>query len=306
VVKTNIRDVARHPIGVVTLRTGLSTHLLRAWERRHAVVLPARGDGGRRLYSDAEIERIALLRRAARAGRSVAAVAALSTPELRHLVAEDAERAIARPTLARSYREQAMDAVRALAPERLDSVLGRALLSLGTMTFLAEVMAPLLVVIGNEWHDGRITIAHEHAASGAMARLLGSLSRSLEVPGDAPRTVIATPRGEHHAFGALMAAAAASHDGWHVTWLGSDLPAAQVAAGAEQGGARAVALSTTGCTNDLKRELHTLRALLPPHVPVMVGGAGAARIGGVQGITTVRDLAHWRALLHAHAVQPAE
>lgn len=298
-------DASRHPIGVVTERTGLSTHVLRAWERRYAVVKPARSEGGSRLYSDADIERLSLMRSATRPGRAVAAMAALSTSELRRLVTEDAERARPRPTLPGSYREQAMEAVRALAPERHESILRRALLSLGAMTFLEEVAAPLLVEIGDEWHEGRLSIAHEHAASGTLLQLLAGLAGSLQVPGPAPRVVIATPRGQLHAFGAMMAAVAAAHDGWHVTWLGADLPPEEIAAGAAQGAASAVGLSAASHTEDLDREVRSLRALLPPHVPLMVGGQGGARLAPAPGITGVRDLAHWRALLRARAPHPA-
>lgn len=293
-------DLARHPIGVVSARTGLSVDVLRAWERRYAVVRPIRSRDGLRLYSDADVERLGLLHRAARAGRSVATLAPLSTTALQQLVAEDAERTSTRPTLPGPYREQAMEAVQTLEPERLESLLRRAVLSLGAATFLEELVSPLLEDIGKAWHDGRITVAHEHAASGALVQLLGWLTRALEVPGDAPRVVLAAPRGERHAFGAMMAAAFAAHDGWHVTWLGADLPATQVAAGAELGNTRVVALSVASDAPGLDRELGTLRARLRPHVPLLVGGAGAARLGDIPGVTRVRDLAHWRALLSAH------
>ncbi|MBR43506.1 MAG: hypothetical protein CME18_03760 [Gemmatimonadetes bacterium] len=39
----------RHPIRVVAQRTGLSTPVLRAWERRYGVVTPNRSNGGQRL-----------------------------------------------------------------------------------------------------------------------------------------------------------------------------------------------------------------------------------------------------------------
>jgi methanogenic corrinoid protein MtbC1 len=295
--RSSARDIPRHPISVVTGRTGLSAHVLRAWERRYRVVHPARSRTGTRLYSDADVQRLSLLRSATRVGRAVASVAGLTTVALRRMVAEDAERASRRPTLPRSYHAAMMDAVRDLAPDRLEQLLRRALLSLGAVTFLEEVVAPVLAGIGEEWHEGRITIVQEHAASAALLQLLGVLVRELEVPGAAPRIVIATPRGERHAFGALMAAAAASHDGWHVTWLGVDLPAAQIAAGARQGSPRAVALSAVAHSSSLAKELRALRLLLPAHVPLLVGGGGAARLAEVEGVTPVRDLAHWRALL---------
>ena len=54
---------ARYPVRLVALRTGLTPHLLRAWERRYGVVTPGRSEGGQRLYSDLDIERLTSLRR---------------------------------------------------------------------------------------------------------------------------------------------------------------------------------------------------------------------------------------------------
>jgi len=302
----NTSDSARHPIGVVTERTGLSAHVLRAWERRYDVVRPSRGADGHRLYSDADVERLALLHRATRAGHSVATVVTLPTDQLRALVAEDAARATTRPAAPGSYREQAMVAVRSLAPERLGVVLRRALLSLGAVTFIDDVVAPLMVEIGDEWHAERITVAQEHAATAAVLHLLGSLIRELDLPDAASRVALATPRGERHALGAMMAAAAASHDGWHVTWLGPDLPASQIATAAAEANAAIVALSVATGATGLEDELHALRQLLPPHIPLLVGGAGAETVGKIDGLTRVRDLAHWRALLRLHATKSPE
>src|SRR5919201_3225878 len=81
----------RHPMRVVARRTGLGADLLRAWEKRYEVVTPARSPSGRRLYSDADIERHRLLYRSTLAGRSIGQLAGLSTRELAALVRRDAE-----------------------------------------------------------------------------------------------------------------------------------------------------------------------------------------------------------------------
>src|SRR5918992_6378453 len=79
----------RHPIGVVSERTGLSPDLLRVWERRYRAVEPSRATDGQRLYSDSDVERLRLLRLATLAGRSIRQVAQLATEELTQLVRED-------------------------------------------------------------------------------------------------------------------------------------------------------------------------------------------------------------------------
>src|SRR5919201_5469126 len=132
-------SVHRHPMRVVTRRTGLSADLLRAWEKRYDVVTPSRSHSGRRLYSDADIERLGLLYRATLAGRSIAHVAALSNAELATLVRRDAEaereRGLAqRPQLAEpmadDYLGECMRAIERLETAALEAVLRRAVVAL--------------------------------------------------------------------------------------------------------------------------------------------------------------------------------
>src|SRR6202035_4511197 len=87
----NGNRVGRHPIGVVAERTGLTPDVLRVWERRYRAVEPTRTEGGQRLYSDADIERLRLMYLATGAGRGISQVARLDTEELTRLVREDAE-----------------------------------------------------------------------------------------------------------------------------------------------------------------------------------------------------------------------
>src|SRR5690349_14200348 len=72
----------RHPIQVVARRTGLSADVIRAWEKRYAVVTPVRSETGRRLYSEADVERLRQVARATLTGRTVAQAAALPLEEL--------------------------------------------------------------------------------------------------------------------------------------------------------------------------------------------------------------------------------
>ena len=85
-----------HPIRVVARRTGLTPDVLRAWEKRYKAVEPDRSSG-RRLYSDADVDRLLLLRRATLGGRSIGQVAGLSTAELEELTRADDEAAARAP-----------------------------------------------------------------------------------------------------------------------------------------------------------------------------------------------------------------
>lgn len=72
-----------YKIGAVSKLVGIPAVTLRMWERRHAVVEPARTDAGGRLYSQADLQRLALVKQAVDAGHSISTVAALDSEAIR-------------------------------------------------------------------------------------------------------------------------------------------------------------------------------------------------------------------------------
>ena len=137
-----------------------------------------------------------------------------------------------------------------------------------------SALAPLATAIGGCWRAGSLTAAQEHLATGVIRLFLGRISKPFAVNGSAPLLLVGTPAGQLHELGAVMVAAAAANMGWHVTFLGSSLPAAEIAGAAIQNRARAVALSVVYPEDDsgLADELHCLRRGLPPATALIVGG----------------------------------
>lgn len=277
---------------VVTRRTGLSADLLRAWERRYDVVAPARSDGGRRLYSDADIERLRLLYRATLAGRSIGQVADLPTDALVALVRQDAiadaeagagsagapARDGAAPLSATDVLDNALRAVGRLNATTLNAILRRAAVVLSVTSLVDGVIVPLHERVGLRWREGTLRPVHEHLASAVLRRVLDRVTESASSPFATANLVVATPAGQVHEFGALLVAATAAAEGWRVTYLGPDLPAEDIAEGAIRTRARAVALSIVYPSGGLAvdDELRRLRSALPKDITVLLGGAGAA------------------------------
>ena len=296
------------PIRVVARRTGLSPHVIRAWERRYKVVEPHRSGTNRRLYSSVDVEKLNLLQAAIASGHSIGRVASLSLEELRRMVATDrSANALTEgrpPATAGKSKvvEACLSAVQSLDERQLESELARANLALGHVGLMQKVIAPLLDRIGELWRSGDLPVAHEHMASSAIRSALGAMREGFDLPDSSARIVVTTPTGQLHEFGALLAGHAAGSEGWRVTYLGPNLPAAEIAGAARATGAKAVALSVIYPPDDprLAAELKDLRRLLGSDVALIIGGRAARSYGRVMeeiGAIHIEDLSSFRSQL---------
>jgi DNA-binding transcriptional MerR regulator/methylmalonyl-CoA mutase cobalamin-binding subunit len=277
---STLRPENRLPVRLVAERTGLSPDVLRAWERRYGVVVPGRSPGGQRWYTETDVARLRLLARAVEAGRNIASVATLSNEALTDLVRHEEASAIARQTphafAAQPFLADALGAVENLDAQTLENTLRQSALRLSLDELLDGVVTPLLRTAGDRWHAGTLSAANEHLASAGVRRLLGWIIDQHTPAPDAPTLLVTTPAGQWHELGAKLAAATAATVGWKVVYLGPNLPATVIADACALSKAQAVALSLVFPENDplLDGELKALRAALPEHVQIIVGGGG--------------------------------
>lgn len=295
-------DKKRHPIQVVARRTGLTPEVLRVWEKRYQVVEPARTETGRRVYSDADVARLQLMRRAILCGRRVGEVSQLSTRSLEALALED-KRALQEvsalgpesggargdagssrhaqdevdPQTASPFVEECMRAVRDLDAPRLEEILNRTLMTQGSAAFGDMILDPLLRTIGEQWNSGRLDPYSEHFATGVIRQMTSRMFFWPEADHSAPVAIVTTPAGQRHEIGAILVACVARTEGWRVVFLGPDLPARDIARAAEQAKADVVALSIVYPADDpgLKAEISDLHRRLRKGISLLVGGAAA-------------------------------
>lgn len=281
------RKPVTYPIRAVSLMTGVSIDTLRAWERRYGAVVPGR-DGRGRVYTDADVQRIRLLREAVENGHAIGRVAGLSDEQLTQ-VASAAQATVAAPSERPPQMVVDIDTIIA-ALERFDATkveteLARAAALLRAPDLLRHVLVPVLTEVGARWHSGRGRIAHEHMLSASVRNVLGSLLRVHQHSGVRETMLFATPAGERHEFGTLGAALLAASGGLGIIYLGADMPADDILAVTATVQLEVVVLGVTdvGDTTSLDRDLVQMARRLNPRIELWLGGRGAERVAQTLG-----------------------
>ena len=272
-----------YPIRYVSQRTGLTSHVIRAWEKRYKAVVPLRSPKNRRLYSEDDVKHLQLLKDITDMGHSISQVAPLDLKELLDLaqrgvsvisrMREVGEKPLQLAAVS-GYCKECLTAVLNLDPDGLERSYDQAAIDLTRPTLLKGVIVPLFEEVGNLWRNGSLKILNEHMATSVTRTFLLNMLRATEISEPAPGIIIATTVGQWHDIGALAVALTAAENGWHPVYYGPNLPAEEIAAGVKQSGARAVAISITHLLtqHSLIDELRKLRRYVGRNMALFIGG----------------------------------
>ncbi|HET8776289.1 MAG TPA: MerR family transcriptional regulator [Candidatus Limnocylindria bacterium] len=261
-------------------RAGVTSELLRAWERRYAVVTPRRTPAGYRLYDEAAIARVRAMRSLVDDGWTPSAAA----EHLRDLSDDDLPTArvpqltetpdaVADDLTAR-FVDAAARMDRAAVQAFLDDVSAR-----GSFETVAErYVFPALRALGDAWSRGIVSVAAEHAASAAVSRWLGIAYQAAAGSAEGRPVLIGLPPGARHELGALAFATAARRRGLNIHYVGADLPAADWLHAARSTGAVAVviAVPTAEDVGAARRVATALRRAKPTPLVLFGGPASDA------------------------------
>lgn len=261
-----------YPMKATCLLSGLPPDTLRAWERRYGAVTPQRRNG-RRLYSQADVQRLKLLKWAVDHGHRISQVASMDDGEIQRLQERHPE-SVALQALEPAHVDRVIGLIKEFRLEA-DIELGKLASLMPPRQFVFDVVLPMMRQIGSEWEDGSLSIAQEHLTSAAVRNILGTLVRIYGVNGQAPAILCTTPPGELHEFGALIGAMIASIHGFRALYFGANLPLSEIANAAERARALAVLVGVNHASEALPPIAETaqaLRALLPHKIQLIVGG----------------------------------
>ncbi len=218
---------SRVRIGELSRRTGVSDHVLRAWERRYALLRPVRTEGGYRLYSGDDEQRVRRMLDLLEQGLSPAEAARVARDKEQGDGAADPGTSPDGQILSR-LRANLSTAVERLDPGRGQRALDTLLSSVTVETALREVLMPFLHDLGERWQRGDASIAQEHFASQLLRGRIAALAAG-GTGGVGARALLACPPGERHDIALLSFGLVLGRQGWAVTFLGADTPVESVA-----------------------------------------------------------------------------
>ncbi|WP_341795574.1 MULTISPECIES: MerR family transcriptional regulator [unclassified Pseudomonas] len=126
------------PMRDVVSLTGINPVTLRAWERRHGLIRPQRTEGGHRLYTARDVQRIRDILRWTASGLSVSKVG--------DLLAAQPEASVQQHSAFDDWRAAVVRATKAFDRPALEGIHGQLFTLLPKATVLREVLMPV-------WHD---------------------------------------------------------------------------------------------------------------------------------------------------------
>lgn len=282
--------------------TGLSKDLLRKWRERYGFPRPLPGEGSAAGYDREQVAQLKLIRRLLDAGFRPAQVVGKPAAELDRLY-----QASLLPTENPDSDKVSRDAIRYLTTHDLaglNRLLKRERSIRSISGFVRDVVAPLATSLGDAWSRGEVQVYQEHLCTEILTRFLSIGLETSRPKRGYPKIAFATPPKELHRLGLLMAQSVLADHGADCLWLGAQVPVEELdrTARAFQCDVVALSLSFAYSRHRVRPMVNDLRACLPQHVEVWLGGAGAGALQHCPtGVRVFSDLVEPVNVLHERA-----
>jgi DNA-binding transcriptional MerR regulator len=202
--------------------TGISRNTITAWERRYQLLEPNRDQSGYRSYSESDVAKLRRVKELSDQGYQIGEILGM-------LGEQPAPAPSPRPLMSTPLLRQALEErLFALDRDGAAAVVQRAQ-HLGVRERLDQLLVPILHRTGDLWEQGMIGIGQEHFVSIFIRDEMLSMMRALDQgPANGPQAICSGFPSETHELGLLAVALHLALDGHRVTYLGPDLPAADL------------------------------------------------------------------------------
>ncbi|HZW43775.1 MAG TPA: MerR family transcriptional regulator [Dermatophilaceae bacterium] len=262
-------------IGELSRRVGVSEHVLRAWESRYGLLSPARSNGGFRLYSEDDENRVRRMQAHLADGLAAAQAASAAIADDQPGSISHRARAVIDAAPQADLAERATSLRQSL--DEMDepaaqAVLDRLFTDFTVETVFRDVLMPYLHELGARWAQGAVSVGQEHFASHVVRGRLTGLARGWG-NGRGPQALLACPPDESHDLALLVFGIVLNRRGWRVRYLGASTPLPDMIRVTAQTRPSLVVLAATTPERfaAVLPELSTLAEM----APLVLAGAGA-------------------------------
>lgn len=224
---------------------------IRAWETRYHAVIPVRTEAGYRLFSDQDIEDLRWLKIKVNEEGMNISQAATQLRQYREkcvkVAADQAERAhgaeLEEQLEAHHVSEEKQQVensyptdIHSATMERLymklcayQTAKAKSELDVGFSMFgyeatICRVLIPMMLKVGSDWEEGRISIAQEHFITEFVSQRCYGFFQSFPIDDRMPRALAFCPSGELHHVGLLLFSLFLRSKGLDVIYLGPNTP----------------------------------------------------------------------------------
>lgn len=218
-------DRPSYNIKAVAQMVGVLPVTLRAWERRYGFPSPSRGGQGYRLYSEHDLQTLRWLKSQLEAGMNIGQAA-----QQLHQMRQTGKDPTSDEFL---YNEQSLSMANLQAKvfsglkqyntQSAADALRQALNLFGVDAVFSDLIEPILVQIGDEWHKGQMSVSDEHFITEFFQEQLLSMLSVTVKPFRIGTIVAGCMPGELHEIGLLMMVILLRMRGWNVIFLGQNL-----------------------------------------------------------------------------------
>lgn len=193
---------------------------IRAWENRYHVVNPIRTEGGHRLYSEKDVEILKWLKQQTTENH-------MKISEAVQLLNQSTSQSTISPSNSRSYEDIKATLYQALIEmntQEANNIIEFAFSLFDYEDVFHNILAEILYQIGDDWENGKITVAHEHFASQFVMNRFAQFLRILPVNKSLPKILAFCPEGEDHHIGLMLFSLFLRKKGNEVIYLGPNTP----------------------------------------------------------------------------------
>ena len=272
----------RYNLNLIVQETGLKADTIRAWERRYQLPVPARSEGGHRLYSDHDLSTIKWLVARQKEGMRISQAAnyweELISSGIDPLLDKHQPRQADTLVLIdenddtlESLQQKWIEYCLEFDELHADQVLSLAFAQFPIETVFPAVILPSLNQMGQLWYQGDATVQQEHFMSEIAIKKIQTLITAAPNPVHAQRILVACPPEEQHTIVNLILTLFLKHRGWEVIYLGANVPLDQMSNAIMDIKPELIILNASRLSTAVNL-LEVLNMLLDEQIPAAFGG----------------------------------